>query len=317
VPKLMPKHGAAAKSAVKLAHAPIPNIDLGRTFDLRYEDEEVHYEALEKLAAFFGRNMPAHRHDRVFQVHFIESGEVRLHLDDQFYHARAPLFFLTPPSHTHAFVISDAAAGHVLSVRQQLIWRLFDSDPSNLLKQTLSVPMCVELDAAKTGHEQLLTLFAQLREEFRQQDIGRELNLLALARLAFVAMARLSAQPLPSKTLRQHDVQAFHNFNQLIEAHFRQHWPLDQYASTLNLTETRLNDICRRVADVPSKRLVHERLLQEAKRQLLFSAQPVSEIAYDLGFKDVSYFSRFFRQHTELAPSEWRRVGVQGAPRQS
>jgi AraC family 4-hydroxyphenylacetate 3-monooxygenase operon regulatory protein len=313
----MPKDKAAAK----LAHAPIPNIDLGRTFDLRYEDEEVHYEALEKLAAFFGRNMPAHRHDRVFQVHLIESGEVRLHLDDQFYHARAPLFFLTPPSHTHAFIISDDAAGHVLSVRQQLIWRLFDSDPSNLLKQALSVPMCVELDtAAGAGHEQaqqLLTVFAQLREEFRRQDIGRELNLLALARLAFVGMARVSAQPMPSKTLRQHDVQAFHNFNQLIEAHFRQHWPLDQYAGALNLTETRLNDICRRVADVPSKRLVHERLLQEAKRQLLFSAQPVSEIAYDLGFKDVSYFSRFFRQHTELAPGEWRRAGVQGAARQS
>jgi len=99
----------------------------------------VHCEPLGKLADFFGRNMIAHRHDRVFQVHLLTRGEVRLHLDEQFYHARAPLFFLTPPSVTHAFIISDDADGYVLEARQQLIWRLFKSDPSGLLEQRLAI----------------------------------------------------------------------------------------------------------------------------------------------------------------------------------
>lgn len=301
--------------------APIPNIDLGRTFDLRYENDEVHCEPLGKLADFFGRNMIAHRHDRVFQVHLLTRGEVRLHLDEQFYHARAPLFFLTPPSVTHAFIISDDADGYVLEARQQLIWRLFKSDPSGMLEQRLANPTCVELDQSGIANDpgdgsdsdaqergQLLHYFDLLGTEFAAMHIGRELNLVALTRLAFVSMARLSSTSTqtPGKVLRQVDVQIFQDFNQLIEARFKQHWSLSQYAAALNLTEPRLNDICRRVADLPSKRLVHDRLLQEAKRQLLFSAVSVSEIAYDLGFKDVSYFSRFFRLHAEQAPGEWR-----------
>lgn len=292
--------------------APIPNIDFGRTFDLRYEDEEIHCESLAKLADFFGRNMIAHRHDRVFQVHLLLQGEVRLHLDDQFYHARAPLVFVTPPAVTHAFIISDEAAGHVLSVRQQLIWRLFKSDPSGVLEQGLNRPVCIELGHGDRRQDdsaaRLIDYMALLSAEFGVASVGRELNLLALTRLAFVAIGRLAAQvaAAPAKRLRELDVQVFRNFHELIEQHFRQHWPLSQYAAQLNLTEPRLNDICRRVADLPSKRLVHDRLLQEAKRQLLFSAASVSEIGYDLGFKDMSYFSRFFRQHVALPPGEWR-----------
>jgi len=292
--------------------ASIPNIDLGRTFDLRYEDEEVHCEALSRLADFFGRNMIAHRHDRVFQIHLLTQGEVRLYLDDRFYHVTAPLFFLTPPSVTHAFIISDDAQGHVLSVRQQLIWRLFKSDPGGELERCLGVPMCTELRAVPSTGEQeqdrLLYYFSLLASEFTSRNIGRGLNLVALTRLAFVSMARLpsSAPTSVGKALRQVDVQLFQKFNHLIEEHFRQHWTLAQYAAAMNLTEPRLNDICRRVADLSSKRLVHDRVLQEAKRQLLFSAVSVSEIAFDLGFKDVSYFSRFFRLHAMLAPGEWR-----------
>jgi AraC family 4-hydroxyphenylacetate 3-monooxygenase operon regulatory protein len=77
---------------------PIPNIDIGQVYDLRYADSEVHYEELGKLADFFGRNMPVHRHDRFFQVHYVKSGSVRVYLDEQLYHQQGPLFFLTPPT---------------------------------------------------------------------------------------------------------------------------------------------------------------------------------------------------------------------------
>src|SRR5690606_20263508 len=144
---------------------------------------------------------------------------------------------------------------------------------------------------------------------FSGAEAVRELNLLALARLAFVTMARLSCaavQAMPSRDLRQVDVRIFREFNQLIEENYREHWQLSRYAQALSVTETRLNDICRRVGDLPSKRFVHDRLMQEAKRLLLFSSAPVTQIAYDLGFRDVSYFSRFFRQHAQLPPGSWR-----------
>jgi AraC family transcriptional activator of pobA len=52
--------------------------------------------------------------------------------------------------------------------------------------------------------------------------------------------------------------------------------------------------------------IVHARLLLEAKRQLLYTSEPVSEIAYALGFDDPAYFTRFFSQRTGVSPRVFR-----------
>lgn len=295
---------------------PIPNIDLGRAFDLRYEGATVHYEALSRLAAFFGRNMAAHRHDRVYQLHVLERGDVRLHLDEAFYQAQAPLFFLTPPAIPHAFVIGDDSEGHVLTVRQETIWQIMEADPGEQALARLDVAACVALPDARTGHgeiaRRLLSLLAMVREEFAGNTPGREPNLHALTRLVFSTLCRVGGPAPSSCTMRAHDLRAYHAFNRLIESRFREHWTLSQYASALRLTETRLNDICRRVANLPSKRVVTDRLTQEAKRLLRYSNVSVNETAWQLGFKDVAYFCRVFRREIGQPPGQWREQALRG-----
>jgi AraC-like DNA-binding protein len=44
----------------------------------------------------------------------------------------------------------------------------------------------------------------------------------------------------------------------------------------------------------------------KAKRQLVFTAQPIHEIAYDLAFSDPSHFTRFFRKQTGTTPQAFR-----------
>jgi AraC family 4-hydroxyphenylacetate 3-monooxygenase operon regulatory protein len=61
------------------------------------------------------------------------------------------------------------------------------------------------------------------------------------------------------------------------------------------------------MAKQPSKAIVHERALSEARRLLRFTQIPVAELSYQLGFADPAYFSRFFKQRTGLPPGEFRR----------
>ena len=289
---------------------PIPNINIGQVYDQRYADEDVHYEALGKLADFFGRNMPVHRHDRFFQVHYVTNGTARVYLDDRQYVENGPLFFLTPPTIPHAFVTDPDSEGHVLTVRQQLVWPLLEAHLSQSGEPRLVSPTCValgSLDAAYAGEvARLNRLFEMLAREFAEQQAGRQASLQALTQLIFITLLRLAAEPLQNQHVRHDNLQIFHRFNALIEEHYREHWPLAHYARAMGVTEARLNDICRRIADLPSKRLVHERLMQEARRLLLFTTASVNEIGYRLGFKDPAYFTRFFSREAGMTPSDYR-----------
>lgn len=290
-------------------HTPIPNINIGQVYDQRYSDAEIHYDKLSNLAGFFGRNMPVHRHDRFFQVHYVKSGSVRVYLDDRQYVESGPMFFLTPPTIPHAFVTEPESEGHVLTVRQQLVWSLLEQDP-RLAPPPPMAPACVALARLAPEYHaeagRLALLFDELQAEIGSMTAGRAPALEALTRLVMISLFRLAAQSLEARPARHEDLQVFHRFTALIEAHYLEHWPLEAYAAQMGVSEARLNDICRRIADLPSKRLVLERLMQEARRLLLFTGHSANEICYQLGFKDPAYFSRFFQRYAHMTPGEYR-----------
>jgi len=235
---------------------------------------------------------------------------VRVYLDDQQYVESGPMFFLTPPTVPHSFVTEPDSDGHVLTVRQQLVWQLIDAD-SSLAPAGAKLPAaCVAL--AHLGPEdagdvrRLEYLFEELSEEVIAERSGRSAALDSLTRLIMVSLLRLCSNSLKATPARHEDLKIFHRFNELIEVHYQQHWPLSRYAEGIGVTEARLNDVCRRIADLPSKRLIMERLMQEAKRLLLFTGSSANEICYQLGFKDPAYFSRFFQRYAKLTPGEYR-----------
>ncbi|MBF8782005.1 4-hydroxyphenylacetate catabolism regulatory protein HpaA [Pseudomonas fulva] len=289
---------------------PIPNINIGQVYDQRYSDSEVHYDRLGNLAGFFGRNMPVHRHDRFFQVHCVKTGTVRVYLDDQQYIESGPMFFLTPPTVAHSFVTEADSDGHVLTVRQQLVWQLIEADRGLVSSGLQVAPACVALSDLGPMYQaearRVELLFEELSSEIAEQRAGRSAALENLTRLIMISLLRLCSNSAKATPARREDLKIFHRFNELIEAHYREHWPLSRYAAGIGVTEPRLNDVCRRIADLPSKRLIQERLMQEAKRLLLFSGSSANEVCYQLGFKDPAYFSRFFQRYASLTPGDYR-----------
>ncbi len=93
----------------------IANIDISKEYDESLGTDDVHYQSFARMAAFFGRHMLPHRHEQYFQMHFLNSGQIELQLDDHRYSVEAPLFVLTPPSVPHAFITESDADGHVLT----------------------------------------------------------------------------------------------------------------------------------------------------------------------------------------------------------
>jgi AraC-like DNA-binding protein len=68
-----------------------------------------------------------------------------------------------------------------------------------------------------------------------------------------------------------------------------------------------LNAVTKNYLDKTTADLIHERMIAEAKRLLVYSSYTISEIAYQLNFNDNSYFNRFFKKAVSITPEQFRK----------
>lgn len=124
-----------------------------------------------------------------------------------------------------------------------------------------------------------------------------------LALLTMLERFYEEAHPTPNQPPVQRLVKQFHS---LLEKYYRENATVEFYAAQLHVTPQYLNIVCRKETGITAGNLIRRRLLLEARRLLTLTTQDVKEIAYELGFSDTSYFSRFFRRYSGQSPLAFR-----------
>lgn len=94
----------------------------------------------------------------------------------------------------------------------------------------------------------------------------------------------------------------------LVHVHFKKISHIADYAALLHVSPNHLNKTVKSCMGKTAQEIRNEILVQEAKVYLLQTDQDISEIAFELGFNDVSYFGRFFKKHTSMTPLEYRKM---------
>lgn len=95
-------------------------------------------------------------------------------------------------------------------------------------------------------------------------------------------------------------------FRQALAENLNKHLRPGAYADILCVSTAHLNRVCRQETGKSASELIQAQLLEEVKRQLIYTQLPIKEIAYQLNFEDTAYFHRFFKQHTGLTPTSFR-----------
>ncbi|PIE15504.1 MAG: AraC family transcriptional regulator [Rhodobacterales bacterium] len=96
-------------------------------------------------------------------------------------------------------------------------------------------------------------------------------------------------------------------FTEMLEDQFQSGMNVRQYAEALGVTPTHLSRVCNRACGRSASRLLHDRLIFEARRLLRETDTPIRQVATDLGFRSPAYFTRAFQQYTGQTPSDFRR----------
>jgi len=92
----------------------------------------------------------------------------------------------------------------------------------------------------------------------------------------------------------------------LIDRNFVEQRETDFYSQAMNMNNKSLNEACKKGTGKTVKQHLQERLILEIKKEIRLNEKSLKEIAFDLGFNEPAYFTRFFKQHTSLTPKEFR-----------
>ena len=270
----------------------------------------IHIETISSRSIRHDWNIRAHRHRNLFQLLVIARGGGEMSFEAATLKIEAPCAIVVPATVAHGYRFRpEETEGFVLSFTEEEAHALGTRADSALdrLRAFAAEPI-VELGAVELGR--VAALCASLQEESFLARDGHKLAMRSYLALVAVEIVRLAASRARTgaMTLMAADP-TVESLRRVVEDHFRKQRLLNFYADKLAMTPDRLNDHVKRATGVTAGHLIRQRVLTEAKRQLVFTAQPIHEIAYDLSFSDPSHFARFFRKQTGSTPQDFRAPG--------
>lgn len=285
--------GEPAKPAVRKPAIQVYNL-FGELGDL---PDVVHCETIPARSVLHDWRFAPHQHARLHQVLLIESGGGRATLEGRDYPLGPMRAINLPVGCVHGFTFVQGTQGWVLTIATEVLDEVLK--PSEGLTAVLGQP------AVLRGSRAMRTVMKQIFAEFAGQHFARAHLLRSLAGTLFGLVARelSNSDRLEDPAAKRDLLQRFHA---LIERHFLEHWTVGQYAEALSVTPTHLSRIARAATGHSASRVILNRIVREARRNLVYTNMPVSTIAYALGFKDPAYFSRVYATATGFSPRAFR-----------
>lgn len=265
----------------------------------------LHVESIESRSRLYDWEIHSHVHHGLHQLLWLRAGPVQALLDESRAEAVGPLVIAIPPTVAHAFRFTPRTDGLVLTLDAR---RLAEGEAEafgRALQTLFAQPRVMAVPAHEV--DRLQALFAALHVETRADEDSPVPTWLARSvvwRLAHIAQ-QASRHDTGTPLAKARDA-LYTRWVVLMEAHYREHWPVSRYAQRLGLSTERLNRLVRAETGQNAQALLHARLFREACRRLVHVAAPVSRIGFDLGFEDPAYFCRFFKRQAGIGPREYR-----------
>jgi len=152
-------------------------------------------------------------------------------------------------------------------------------------------------------------LYEQIKTEIQNPDLAQYELLVAYLKIFLITASRLKTQQQPEAAAEVKDNKEpfiLQKLKDAIEDNFKsKHSPAD-YAALLYITPKALARITKAHFNKTLSSLINERIIIEAKRELYLTDKTIKEIAWELGYEDEYYFSRFFKVNADVSPQLYR-----------
>lgn len=280
---------------------------------------------IRKILGNFGQeeaHEPAHRHS--FQeIIWIQSGTGHQLIDDRKISVEPNTFYLIGQGQVHQFISGKNLQGYIIRFTNEFLPAAYLITSNNFNSSIIGRFVTHNyLKIATEEQDDFNRLIQMLESEASLPDaaFGKE-N--ALQQLLIYLLVKLERRARISQTMSDNGVdgeerRVYSDFLSILESSYHKHHHLDHYATQVGLNKRRLSSIVRKMSGKTPKQVIIERLMNEAKRLLIYTDFSLKEITYLLGYNDPAYFCRIFKDQTSKSPLGFKKsheeLSEQSAP---
>jgi len=153
------------------------------------------------------------------------------------------------------------------------------------------------------------TLFEQMKVEMKNVQLAQYELLVSYLKIFLITASRLKidqTQQAQEDFSNLKEPFILRDLKDAIEKHFKTKHSANDYALLLNISSKALAKTTKAHFNKTLTDLISERIIIEAKRELYLTSKTVKVIAYELGYEDEHYFSRFFKTNADVSPQLFR-----------
>lgn len=250
--------------------------------------------------------MENHRHNH-YEIIWLKKGKGSHHIDGQKFSYNGSVLFLLSPGQVHKIEQEEKGEGFVIKFLPELFKNQKEVEEyliDSLLFDAIEAFPVINLTAAQ--YKVFEDLFYQITVEFNTSEIGQQQILASFLKILITNITRVKHLQQTYNFTSDLGHNVFRNYKIAIEKSFKSIHSVNEYVALLNTNARNLNSITKKFSNKTAGQIIADRIILEAKRYLHHNTLSIKEIAFELGYDDPAYFTRFFKNNLGISPQQYK-----------
>ncbi|GAA5224716.1 AraC family transcriptional regulator [Membranihabitans marinus] len=203
----------------------------------------------------------------------------------------------------HAFEKNPKYEGYMIIFTEAFILNYFTPSSiqqiSHLYNYHLSTPI-------ENGEKLNDDFIEQLIQEFKIKNTFGQKNIIAAILALYLLKLERNSENNQLNDENSKYYNLFIQFKNLVELHYSNTRTVKDYANMMFISTKHLNQVVKEYTLNTAKAFIDNYVIMETKRAIVSTDKSLKEIAYEIGFEEVTNFTKFFKNITGISPKEFR-----------
>ncbi len=258
-----------------------------------------------------GKADEPHRHN-YYTVLIVNQAKGLHKIDFNTYELSNKQVFFVAPGQVHQVIESEMSIGFAMTFSNQFL--VENSIPLSFIESLNLFQNYGQSPPLMPNKEQFDTIENYANQIFDLYSNDAQMKCMSIG--AFLKLLLIECNNICAVNPIEMDVDTtgdnlIRSFKKGVERNYKTEHSTTFYANELSITPDHLNRTFKARTGNTAKDYIQARIITEAKRLLYFTDLTNKEIAYELGFNEPANFSAFFKKHTQLSPSNFKKNEIQ------